>query len=233
MIALARLTAISAILYLATGLFYDRLLTGLATAADKPRGPMPAATPAPAPTSSAAPAPDTAVPADLRLILERNIFQGGGAQPGQRAESAAEALVLLGTVIGQERRAVLRHGQGQGLFREGDTVAGARIERIERQRVTLKRQGREEVLLVEARRAETGLAARHPETQLPTLEEGETAGGDTQPQPLSLPRAAVDAAARSLLPRTAVKADPLLSPPPAPANPAHPRQAPVAEKTTP
>ncbi|OQX20312.1 MAG: hypothetical protein BWK76_01680 [Desulfobulbaceae bacterium A2] len=229
LIVLGRLTAISVILYFATGLFYDRLLTGLAIAADKPAPRPPVTTPPPAPTPAGA--AETGIDPDLRLILERNIFQGGG-RPGPRAEAGDNSLALLGTVVGTERRAVLRHGQGQGLFREGDNVAGARIVRIERNQVTVQRQGREEILLVEARRGDAPPGLRGVET-VSAPEDGDTVQTESPPLPQPGPRPAAEAAARTPVPRTAVKADPLLSPAPAPAIPAQPRPAPVGEKTTP
>lgn len=102
-------------------------------------------------SSNVEPTPPPAVPADPRpeAIVTRNIF-GSGKAVGS-AESASSLQVrLLGTVAGDPAiaRAVLEDATTklQSIYRVGDTVLGAQIERIERNRVVLSRAGRREVL---------------------------------------------------------------------------------------
>lgn len=96
---------------------------------------------------------------DCSLIVGRNVFgfgkaAGSPAEPDQgRLKSLARTklqLRLLGTVAGDAAvaRAVIEDltSKVQDLYRIGDVVQGARINRIERNRVILLREGRPEVL---------------------------------------------------------------------------------------
>jgi len=200
-----RLTIISGLLYVATGLLYSRLPAPPATASDRPPQPTRTSSPTASPaTAPAAPAP----PPELRTLLERNIFQRTDAPPAQRPAAGDDTLILLGTVVGQDARAVLRTGQQQGLYREGDSVAGARIERIERHRVTIRRQGRAMTLLVEERRTDATAAGTARE-MIVLPEEGEAGTVEVQPRPLTLPRPPEGAVPSRQIPRSAVKTDPV------------------------
>ncbi len=111
--------------------------------------------------SAASPEPSrTTEQIDTTIILSRNIFKAaleGGAQPaaeqGLDLDALAETtmkLVLLGTVFGSQKdaRAIIRDeaNKKEDIFQIGSSVQGALITRIERGRVVLEVDGREEVL---------------------------------------------------------------------------------------
>ena len=96
---------------------------------------------------------------DYAVIAERNIF-GSGRPRKTTVVRAAKAkplqagkelrLCLLGTIAGDAdfARAVIKDttNKSQDLYKIGDVIQEARIERIERNRVLLLRDGRREVL---------------------------------------------------------------------------------------
>src|SRR5206468_8218912 len=82
------------------------------------------------------------------VIAERDVFNPtpGGAAPASASRTSHR---LEGVALhGREARAVLEDTttHRQELYRVGDTVGGARIAAIDWDRVTLARDGREEVL---------------------------------------------------------------------------------------
>ncbi len=97
---------------------------------------------------------------DPQVILTRNIFKAvleAGEQPAGDLEKDLEALaetsmklVLLGTVSGsrEDARAIIRDeaAKKEDIFQVGSDIQGALITRIERGRVVLQVDGREEVL---------------------------------------------------------------------------------------
>ncbi len=107
--------------------------------------------------------------ADYQIVLERNIFDSSGASagfldgttadaaevtPARTEESPAPAprkdLTLIGTVVaGDASLAVIREGAQTEIHGIGDEVGGARVDRIDRNSVTLKNQdGSLEVLTI-------------------------------------------------------------------------------------
>ena len=124
--------------------------------------------PAPSPGASGpALAPDRPVAAgvasarvDTRVILSRNIFKaaleaeepsaGGQEVDLDALEETRMQLVLLGTVSGsrEDARAIIRDeaAKKEDIYQVGSDVQGALIARIERGRVVLQVNGREEIL---------------------------------------------------------------------------------------
>lgn len=118
-----------------------------------------------------APKTEGAVPPapDVNSILTRNIFKTGlepvaltGSRPGSRGDEAgtedlAETrmqLELLGTVTGsrEDARAIIRDKASklEEIYRVGSELNGASIVRINRGKVVLRVNGREEVLNIKA-----------------------------------------------------------------------------------
>ncbi len=103
---------------------------------------------------------------DYQVIVRRNIFQArldeGKRQEKeeeQKSEDLAETslkLALVGTVTGSERdaRAIIvdEKKKRQDIYQIGDAVQGALIRKIERGRVVLEVNGRDEVLLIKERK---------------------------------------------------------------------------------
>ena len=124
--------------------------------------------PAPSPGASGpALAPDRPAAAgvapakvDTRVILSRNIFKaaleakepsaGGQEVDLDALEETRMQLVLLGTVSGsrEDARAIIRDeaAKKEDIYQVGSDVQGALIARIERGRVVLQVNGREEIL---------------------------------------------------------------------------------------
>ena len=124
--------------------------------------------PAPSPGASGpAHAPDRPAAAgvapakvDTRVILSRNIFKaaleaeepsaGGQEVDLDALEETRMQLVLLGTVSGsrEDARAIIRDeaAKKEDIYQVGSDVQGALIARIERGRVVLQVNGREEIL---------------------------------------------------------------------------------------
>jgi type II secretion system protein C len=100
---------------------------------------------------------------DYASVIKGNIFHGAGSPSAACEWAAAESqahrmstagpelgLVLLGTVSGKPliSRAIIKDLETNilGLYRPGDTVATANIERIEADRVILSHQGQKKLL---------------------------------------------------------------------------------------
>jgi len=100
---------------------------------------------------------------DFQVIVQRNIFQAVldpvKAPPKKEAKKAVPTsldLTLLGTVAGDEKtaRAIIvdNKAKKQDIFQIGDAVQGAFIETIDRGKITLEVDGRNEVLLIKERK---------------------------------------------------------------------------------
>ena len=154
----ARLGVIFLVLYLAVGFFYDRLEKRLAVVpAEKVLARQAASPQAEAPRIAAE------EQVDYDIIVTRNIFQAP-AEP-EESNSGAEAqkkeepvpttlkLTLLGTAAGSQRsaRAIIldQVTKKQDIYQVGDAVQKAIIRKIERGRVILRLNGRDEILLIE------------------------------------------------------------------------------------
>ena len=143
---------------------------------------------------------------DHGVILRRNLF--GSVQKEADApevtidvdalEHTKLNLVLLGTVAGSNGfdYAVIeeRGRRDQALYREGDTVSGARLVKIMRTRVVLRVEDRDEVLsMAEADRDRTATA---PAARLPAPAGQPT--GDPSEQVITLDRGNIDAAVQDM-----------------------------------
>ena len=106
---------------------------------------------------------------DYQVIVRRNIFQARldlkkkETAEGQKPEDLAETslkLALVGTVTGSDRdaRAIIvdEKKKRQDIYQIGDVVQGALIKKVERGRVILEVNGRDEVLLLKERKGGTG-----------------------------------------------------------------------------
>ncbi len=160
---------------------------------DIPQSPAPAA----APHNPGNPVPGQA-PADYSIIMERNYFGSSSKpvsgdynyKPDYAAGSANQSglpLDLLGTIAGKNGRgyAIIeeRDRKKQGLFKVGDTVAGATIKEVRRNAVVLNAGSRDELLEVRSapreslaatgetvpQRAPIGRTPGLPERQVPSL----------------------------------------------------------------
>ena len=114
---------------------------------------------------------------DTRVILTRNIFKasleadeqsaGGRETDLDALEETRMQLVLLGTVSGsrEDARAIIRDetAKKEDIYQVGSDIQGALISRIERGRVVLEVDGREEILNIkdpESGRSRRGLDLR-------------------------------------------------------------------------
>ena len=102
----------------------------------------------------------TTAPIDTAIILSRNIFKAAleagdqsSVEPGLDLDALEETtmkLVLLGTVSGsqEDARAIIRDEteKKEDIYQVGSSVQGALVSRIERGRVVLQVDGREEIL---------------------------------------------------------------------------------------
>jgi general secretion pathway protein C len=92
-----------------------------------------------------------------QVIVDRNLF--GAARVAERQEQSVEEIInlapttlqvrLLGTIAGDEKngRAIIEDSKReQGLYRVGDDIQGAVINRILRGKVVLRVNGRDEIL---------------------------------------------------------------------------------------
>ena len=118
--------------------------------------------PALAPDRPAAAGVAPAAKVDTRVILSRNIFKaaleaeepsaGGQEVDLDALEETRMQLVLLGTVSGsrEDARAIIRDeaAKKEDIYQVGSDVQGALIARIERGRVVLQVNGREEILTI-------------------------------------------------------------------------------------
>lgn len=98
----------------------------------------------------------------FRILVDRNIFnhnrkpapQSGGAARGQQeygAPQAADRLALVGALIDEFGAVAFFSGskaEYQGVTKQGDSIAGFVIEKIESERIVLKCDGIETVLAV-------------------------------------------------------------------------------------
>ncbi len=114
---------------------------------------------------------------DYQVIVRRNIFQAQldakEVEKEEKPEDLAETslkLALVGTVTGSDRdaRAIIvdEKKKRQDIYQIGDVVQGALIKKVERGRVVLEVNGRDEVLLIKERKGgaggEAGISSRTP-----------------------------------------------------------------------
>jgi general secretion pathway protein C len=108
-----------------------------------------------------------------QVIVDRNLF--GAARVAERKEQSAEEIInlapttlqvrLLGTIAGDEKnaRAIIEDNKReQGLYRVGDDIQGAVINRILRGKVVLRVNGRDEVLTMDDKEEDSGRRAAAP-----------------------------------------------------------------------
>lgn len=111
-------------------------------------------------------------PADRRAILKRNLFgtPAKAAKPATTESPTPEQLAataldlgLLGTIAGppNKRRAIIldKKKKLQDIYYQGDVIQGALIKEIQRGRVILNVNGKDEILVPEIPKAKAGAAA--------------------------------------------------------------------------
>ncbi len=111
---------------------------------------------------------------DYEVIVRRNIFQARldadnkeakKEQPEELAETNLK-LALVGTVTGSDRdaRAIIvdEKKKRQDIYQIGDVVQGALIKKVERGRVVLEVNGRDEILLIKERKGGKGGGSSMP-----------------------------------------------------------------------
>lgn len=79
----------------------------------------------------------------------------------------SSALQLLGTVYSPKnelRWAIIKHANNQGLYRQGQQVAGVTIKAIQRRAVVVQTPSREEVILIDANDAKVARVASNAKT---------------------------------------------------------------------
>ncbi|GAB4344663.1 MAG: hypothetical protein Kow0089_21340 [Desulfobulbaceae bacterium] len=151
----AKLVLIFALVYAGVTIWYGRLEERLRVPA-KPRA-----------ETAAAPEKKTEIlrkPDDYTIIVERNIFQAmvtrteaseTRAEPVELAPTKLK-LSLMGTISGAERdaRAIISDDakRQQDIYQVGDSIQGALIKSIERGKVVLVVNGRDEVLTLKERK---------------------------------------------------------------------------------
>jgi general secretion pathway protein C len=194
------LVGLTAAVYLGVGAFY-KIVTARMTASARP-----------APAAPAAPAnaeKDRFRPLDhYEPIVDRNLFRTAAktAPPAPKPEPEPSKsldelkqtdleLLLYGTVTGDPKisYAVIRDRKArqQDLFRVGDTIRDATIQRILRDKIVLRRNGEQEVLqLADRRSGRRRSVARRPAAR----------SGGSQPttQRIAVSRARVDQAMNNL-----------------------------------
>ena len=156
---IVRLALIALLVAVGVHLWYGRV-------AERLQARLPASSPAaanaPAPAARPAAGAVTAARVDPRVILKRTIFTAApeaDEQPAGSRELDLDALeetrmqlVLLGTVSGsrEDARAIIRDeaAKKEDIYQVGSDVQGALIARIERGRVVLQVNGREEILTI-------------------------------------------------------------------------------------
>ena len=156
---IVRLALIALLVAVGVHLWYGRV-------AERLQARLPASSPAaanaPAPAARPAAGAVTAARVDTGVILKRNIFKAAleaDEQPAGSRELDLDALeetrmqlVLLGTVSGsrEDARAIIRDeaAKKEDIYQVGSDVQGALIARIERGRVVLQVNGREEILTI-------------------------------------------------------------------------------------
>jgi type II secretion system protein C len=161
-----KLLLLSVLLYGSVALFYNRLEKRLQVTVT-----VPVVSPVVKKSDSAfaAPAPETLQKrSDYQIIVTRNIFKASldekaGAQlkeiDTEQLEQTALQLTLEGTVYGSDEgdtRAIItdEKEKKQNIYRIGESVQGAVIKGIERGKVILFANGRNEVLLLKDREGE-------------------------------------------------------------------------------
>ncbi len=102
-------------------------------------------------------------PLDYKIILDRNIFGAAlektditeNTKPVEDLQPTKLKLALMGTVSGDQNgsRAIISDetSKKQDIYGVGDTIQGAKIKAIERRRVVLNVNGRDEVLNIKER----------------------------------------------------------------------------------
>ncbi len=112
---------------------------------------------------------------DFQVIVRRNIFQARldlekkkdkeEEKPEELAETSLK-LALVGTVTGSDRdaRAIIvdEKKKRQDIYQIGDVVQGALIKKVERGRVVLEVNGRDEILLIKERKGGKGGGSSMP-----------------------------------------------------------------------
>jgi type II secretory pathway component PulC len=111
-------------------------------------------------------------PADRRAILKRNLFgtPAKAAKPATTESPTPEQLAataldlgLLGTIAGppNNRRAIIldKKKKLQDIYYQGDVIQGALIKEIQRGKVILNVNGKDEILVPEIPKAKAGAAA--------------------------------------------------------------------------
>lgn len=152
---IVRLALIALLVAVGVHLWYGRV-------AEQLQARLPAPSPAAANAPAARPAASAMATArvDTQVILKRNIFKAAleaDEQPAGSRELDLDALeetrmqlVLLGTVSGsrEDARAIIRDeaAKKEDIYQVGSDIQGALIARIERGRVVLQVNGREEIL---------------------------------------------------------------------------------------
>ncbi|MBU1985768.1 MAG: hypothetical protein KJ846_00925, partial [Proteobacteria bacterium] len=98
---------------------------------------------------------------DHQVILKRNLFGPPPKkdQPGKTTQTAADLVAtsldlgLLGTITGspKNRRAIIldKKTKLQDIYFQGDVIQGALIKEIQRGKIILNRNGKEEILIPE------------------------------------------------------------------------------------
>jgi general secretion pathway protein C len=102
------------------------------------------------------------------VITTRDILKVAKAGPGQSITGDVErplaemGLSLRGTITGPSEiaRAIIEESNDQKLYRIGDTVKGARLIAIFRNKVIMDVNGQQQMLVVEETKSGTGLASR-------------------------------------------------------------------------
>lgn len=200
---LGRLAIIALLLYAGVSFWYGRTEKQLQSmvAAEKTK-----------PAASAKPKKDKALPVektDYAIILTRNIFKSVLEPTGKPIgtedtdlDSLAETsmqLALLGTVSGsrEDARAIIREEKSkkEDIYQVGSEVQGALITRIDRGKVVLQVNGREEVLNI--KEPESGAPAAGGMEPVPA----QTAEGAENPAPQASPDDNPDRHVPEALPR--------------------------------
>ncbi|MFP4032564.1 MAG: type II secretion system protein GspC [Desulfococcaceae bacterium] len=198
--SLISLAGLTAAVYLGVGAFY-KIVTARMTASARP---VPAAAAAPADAES-----DRFRPLDhYEPIVDRDLFRTAAntappepkpePEPPKSLDELKQSdleLQLYGTVIGDPKisYAVIRDlkARQQELFRVGDTIRDATIQRILRNKIVLRRNGEREVLQL----ADRGAPRRRPVARRPVARSG---GAQATTQRIAVSRARVNQAMNNL-----------------------------------
>lgn len=138
---------------------------------------------------------------DFQVIVRRNIFQARldlekkkdkeEEKPEELAETSLK-LALVGTVTGSDRdaRAIIvdEKKKRQDIYQIGDVVQGALIKKVERGRVVLEVNGRDEVLLIKERKGGTDRDVGPPASPMPPVRQPTASGrGNREEVPVVRP----------------------------------------------